>query len=372
MNDPKSVKGVYEKVPGSKVWWIRYHDANSRLRREKAGKKSDAITLYQKRKGEALSGKKLPELLRAKKVSFATLADAALEYSKQHKRSYSHDVTRMGILKETFGNHVAESITPQEIDRWLSSQEWKPATQNRYRALISLTYKLAMQNGKIDSNPARLVRQRKENNGRIRFLSPEEETKLREKILAKFPHHLPELDLALNTGMRLSEQYGLTWDCVDFEKKTITIPRSKHGEVRRVYLNDDAIAALRTAQKSSNGQPYVFLNCYGQQLMRPREWFDQAVFDSKLKNFTWHCLRHTFASRMIMAGVGLSDLQHAMGHKTIQMTCRYVHLAPQHQLDAVQRLCDTNKIAGTQDEPTGTRTVTSNEVQHASNSTVVH
>jgi integrase len=72
-------------------------------------------------------------------------------------------------------------------------------------------------------------------------------------------------------------------------------------------------------------------------------------------NFRWHDLRHTFASRLIMAGVDIRTLQELMGHKTIQMTVRYAHLAPRHQLDAVQRLCDTDMA---QNRPTDTKTDT--------------
>jgi hypothetical protein len=48
--------------------------------------------------------------------------------------------------------------------------------------------------------------------------------------------------------------------------------------------------------------------------------------------------RHTFASRLVMSGVGLRDVQELMGHKTIAMTCRYAHVAPSHQLEAVRKL----------------------------------
>jgi Phage integrase family len=67
-----------------------------------------------------------------------------------------------------------------------------------------------------------------------------------------------------------------------------------------------------------------------------------------LANFRWHDLRHTFASRLVMAGVDLRT--ELMGHKTIAMTLRYSHLSPAHQLDAVQRLAR---------ERTGTTTGTS-------------
>jgi len=95
-------------------------------------------------------------------------------------------------------------------------------------------------------------------------------------------------------------------------------------------------------------------------LASPRFWFDSAVEDAKLADFTWHCLRHTFASRLVMAGVDLRTVQELMGHKTIQMTVRYSHLAPQHRLAAVQRLCDTGAV---QNAASDTRTDTGAKMQ---------
>lgn len=76
------LRGIYERRPGSKIWWIRYAEATGRIRREKAGTKGAAIKLYQKRKTEILQGRKLPENLRAPMVGFAELAKDALVYSK--------------------------------------------------------------------------------------------------------------------------------------------------------------------------------------------------------------------------------------------------------------------------------------------------
>jgi site-specific recombinase XerD len=342
----KKVRGVFEKAPGSKIWWICYFDGDGRKRREKVGRKSDAIDLYRKRKMEALQGKKLPEKLRAPKVSFAELAKDALEYSEAHKLSYADDKVRMAKLKDWIGQRPADSLSSQEIEHWLVAKAagLKPATLNRYRALLSLTYRLGMQNGKVVTNPARLVRQRKEENGRVRFLSPEEEQTLRAVIQNDYLPHESELDLALNTGLRRGEQYGLTWDCVDFERRQLTVARSKNGETRHVPLNDAAINALRSLETSRNGNPYVFLATDGTRLCSSRFWFDAAVADAKLADFSWHCLRHTFASRLVMKGVDLRTVQELMGHKTIQMTVRYAHLAPQHRLAAVQRLCDTEAV----------------------------
>lgn len=120
MNGEKSIKkarGIFEKRPGSGIWWICYFDADGRKRREKVGRRSAAIDLYHKRKTEAMEGEKLPERLRARKVTFSELAEDALEYSRTHKRSYGDDEIRMGKLADWLGPRTAESVTPQEIER---------------------------------------------------------------------------------------------------------------------------------------------------------------------------------------------------------------------------------------------------------------
>ncbi len=339
MNHPR---GIFERPKESGVWWIRYADAQSREHREKAGTKGMALALYRKRKTEALMGKKLPEKLRSRGVIFNQLADHVLEHSKSHKRSYRQDVQRMPLLREWFGPRDAASISPQEIEQKLAEatreRNWTPATSNRYRTLLSLVFSLAIRNGHLQTNPVRLVRALRENNCRVRYLTDEEEPRLRNVIEAGFPEHMAELDLALHTGMRLSEQFGLTWEQVNFERRLATIPRSKHGETRHVRLNSTALAALRQLKASGNGHASVILNQREQARQSPRNWFTKALAAARIENFTWHDLRHTFASRLVMAGVDLRTVQELMGHKTMDMTVRYAHLAPEHEQAAVERL----------------------------------
>jgi integrase len=351
------IRGVYERDRGSDVWWIIYWDADGRRRREKVGRKSAAIQLYRKRKVAALEGRKLPEKLRAKAVSFSEIGHDALEYSKANKLSYGDDLVRMRFLFEWFGSKTADSIRPQDIERCFNQQQqWKPATFNRYRALMSLAYRLGIENGRVVSNPVKLVKPKRENNARIRFLSEAEESRLRADLIEHCPHHVPEFDVAIHTGLRLGEQYGLKKEFVDFERRVLTIPRSKHGEIRHVPLNDAAFAALQTACRFSGSSEWVFLNRFGDRISTPREWFDPAVKRTSIEHFSWHCLRHTFASRLVMAGVDIRTVQELMGHRVIQMTVRYAHLAPKHQLAAVQRLCDTGRV---QNPPTATTSATS-------------
>jgi len=379
----KKIRGVFEKTPGSGVWWIQYFDAEGRRRREKVGGKGNAIKLYQKRKTEALQGMKLPENLRKRQVTLREIAAAALEYSRTEKASHRHDEIRMAPIVERFGNRAAETIRPEELERWLNDQaeerEWALATKNRYIALLKLTYRLAEKNGKVRVNPARVLRMRKENNARLRFLNQfaplktkldyldgcaDEESRLRAVIAKNYPEHLQEFEIALNSGMRPIEQYGLTWDRVDLTRKIITIPRSKNGRARHIPLNSVAMAAFRELKRRSlDGVGPVFVTMGGEPLQGYKHWFEPAVSEAGVRDFTWYCLRHTFASRLVMAGVDLRTVAELMGHQQIQMTMRYAHLAPAHALAAVERLVTAPQVTSEPDtianKPSATRTATS-------------
>lgn len=368
-------RGVYEKVPGSGVWWVRHVDANGRLRREKAGTKSTALALYRKRKTEALEGRKLPEKLRKPPVQFAEVARDALAYSKSHKRTHEDDARLMKRILGWFRDRSAESITPQDIERHFEAgvrdHGWASSTVNHHRSLISMTYQLAIRNGKATSNPARATKHRKEDNTRVRFLTVEEEQRLRKVIGEKWPRHLPELDLALHTGLRRSEMYGLDWQDVDLARRFLRVRRGKNGEGRYVRLNSIALAALGQLQKLGDGTGPVCRGRGGDALQSPRHWFEKAVINAKLKNFHWHDLRHTFASRLAMAGVGIRGIQEALGHKSIAMTVRYSHLSPDFLQDAVDRLVPQPEEQQPQ-KPIDTTTDTAHDVSDGTPGGSVH
>lgn len=149
-------RGVFGKVPGSRIWWVCYFDQFGKKRREKADSKSVALKLYRKRKQQVLEGKKLPELFRKPSVNFGQLVDDALAYSKRNKRSYKTDVPRFSSLKEWFGTHPAEELTPKGIESKLikagEKGKWAPSTFSHYRSLISLSYRLGILNRKVTSN----------------------------------------------------------------------------------------------------------------------------------------------------------------------------------------------------------------------------
>ena len=107
---------------------------------------------------------------------------------------------------------------------------------------MSLTFRLAVDCGTVESNPCRKVRRERELNARDRFLSEAEERTLRAVIRRDYPHREPELDIALNTGLCQSSQYGLLWSDVDFENNIVRL----RGEKQFVRLNTVA-RCLRAA-----------------------------------------------------------------------------------------------------------------------------
>ena len=314
--------GVFEKLPGSGVWWIRYRD-HGKLHREKVGRRQDAIDLYKLRKAEILRGRKLPQNLRKAEIKFNQIVELSLKYSQRHHTDQRNVKSRIAHIVADFGERIASDIKPSEIDEWLAENTATAGTANRYRAVFSLIYREAVRNGLLSSNPARLVRQRKESSGRIRYLLDEEEDRLCQAVRELCPEHMPELTIAVGTGMRKSEQYGLIWPQVDFGRREIHLRKTKNGEARDVPMSVGVLAAfqqLKPARIKPTDRVFA--------IETPREWFEGVREKAKLTDFRWHDCRHTFCSRLAMAGVPLKTIQSLAGHKTISITARYAHLAP--------------------------------------------
>jgi integrase len=221
------------------------------------------------------------------------------------------------------------SVQAELVDVSTDSQLWGHKYTRNFAGIVTV-------------DPARSVTHRREDNNRVRFLTMEEEKKLRKTVEAKWASHLPELDVAINTGLRKGSQYSLTWEMVDWKGRMLNIPRTKNEEPIHVPLNDAALTALRVVHALSDGRGRVFQSAKtGEPLENGRHWFDDAVIVAEIKNFRWHDLRHTFASRLRMKGAPLEDIADLLGHKSMTMTRRYAHLGP-NKLHAVVSLLGTS------------------------------
>jgi len=129
---------------------------------------------------------------------------------------------------------------------------------------------------------------------------------------------------------------------VDLANRIATIPKKHRGglAVQRVPLNDIALGVLRSFPSRFRGGP-VFPSVTGATPLNPKNFltrvFYPALERAEVADFHWHDLRHTFASRLAMRGVHQKAIKELMGHETLAMTDRYMHLSPVHLHDAANQ-----------------------------------
>ena len=243
-----------------------------------------------------------------------------------------------GFFLNRFGNRPAADVTPPEFDQFLTGLKLSNTTCNRYRAYFSLCYRLGMENGNVSSNPARLVRMKKEDNARTGYLSREEFDTVLGIIKRDNPEQAPAFIVSVYTGMRWGEQYSLTWGQVDLKRKKIRLEKTKNGSKRDVPLNSVALHALVQQQaRVEHGRSDMVFPRPGPE-SDTRWWFEPALKEAKITDYVWHSNRRTFCSWLALAGVGTKDIQVLAGHKTITMAARYSHLSPEATESASERL----------------------------------
>jgi integrase len=135
-------------------------------------------------------------------------------------------------------------------------------------------------------------------------------------------------------GIRASKLLSLTWADVDFDRRTVTVRAgyAKNGESRSVPMNE---LLTRTLQKVRISHGPVFRSRTRAPYRSFRTAFENAVRRAEIPDFTFHDLRHTFASRLVMGGIDFPTVKELMGHKDITMTLRYSHLSDDHKQRAV-------------------------------------
>jgi len=264
---------------------------------------------------------------------------------------------QLGWWKRQIGDVLLSELTPVLITehRDLLSQtetirktKKSNATVNRYLAALSTAISTAINEwGWMENNPLSKLSKLKEPRGRVRYFSDEE----RERFLfaCKESHNsdlYAAVILALSTGGRKNEIWGLSWKDVNLKNGFITFEETKNDEPRSVPLTGYALKLMMKRSKVPRiDTDLVFPSRIDRHkhfdFRRP---FQMALKAAQIDDFRWHDLRHCAASYLVMAGVDMRTVAEILGHKTIQMTQRYAHLSPEHLKDAVSKM--NHKIFG--------------------------
>jgi integrase len=322
--------------------YARWKDELGKWKAKKIGRHtrathSSALMIAQHQETEAIKRKYSGLPLEPRKVP---LIDAWEQYRawaimNKAESSFTRDEYSIKPLLEAFPCNL-QDITSKEIEDAMIGwrKEVSPATANRHFALLSHIFTKSMEWGYVTYDPTKQVKKFREPEGRVRCLELEEI----DSLITHAAKHLPAMIYtALNAGARAGNITSLTWDHVDFTRRTITFPKTKNHKALTVPMTDELIKVLKAVPRAISS-PYVFCDVEGKPYKRVVKGFRAACQRAGIKDFRFHDLRHTFASHFIRQGGDLKTLQELLGHKTIAMTIKYAHLFQPHLQREIKRI----------------------------------
>lgn len=300
-----------------------------------------------------------------------TLRGFLRDYYNTHLDAHSSnpDEAKSRLARLPFQDKPLMEINIGDVEAWRTKRlQAKKArtTINRDVAVLRAALQKAVDWEKIEANPlARLKPLKVDRKPNVRYLSSAEEQRLHAALTARddrkraerqrtneWRHQrsmeplpavgayagslTPLVVVALNTGLRRGELWGLTWRDVNLKARRLTVRGSgaKSGQTRHIPLNAAAAAALKTHKGEVS--PLPNMPVFARQDLK-KVWAG-VLKAAKIEKFRFHDCRHHFASKLVMAGVPLNTVRELLGHGDMSMTLRYAHLAPDNLRAAVDLL----------------------------------
>ena len=296
---------------------------------------------------------------------------------RNYRERYEHNV------QPFIGSMLLRDVKPMDCQMILNAMEsdYAGSTIRQTYMTMGTFFKSAKDNGFIDRHPMDGVRYTKPVRAvdDIHFLTVDEQKRFLEA--AKSSHNYAQYALILETGLRTGEMIGLTWDAIDWEKRTLTVnktlefrykqdewragPPKTESSYRTIPLTDTAYDILRIIydtreyRNESNGlstvltfmdrktgqkrklvmRDLVFIN-WRTGMPAKNSSYDTHLYklcdEAGIKRFCMHALRHTYATRAIESGMQPKVLQKLLGHASIKTTMdRYVHVTDDSMQKAV-------------------------------------
>lgn len=344
------------RTPGRTIWTIKFKDVDGRFRRlrTKAATKKFARRLLFDREDAVERARRLglssvDEYLAPKPLpTFASFGEEYLRHCDVKLAAGTVERYRVAwrlYLLPAFGGKRLRDIRAADIQAYCDCRLEAGAsksTAHQELSVLSGLFSHAVRLDVLDRNPVRRVQQPRPDRTITRLLTNDEEARL----LAVAPEPLRSaVVLSLNLGLRDGEVRALKWEDVSFEENVAVIRHTKAKRDRMVPLNETARALLAAVPRGAGGL-YVIAN---PRTGRPYRFkLTNSAWKSSLRkagivNLRYHDLRHACASRLAAAGVPAIAIMEIMGHSSLNVTQRYMHLSRRDLHEAMARLDRTRE-----------------------------
>lgn len=310
-------------------------------------------------------------------------------YVEGHVKTTTEERYKLAVEKHIIpfiGNEPLSSLTSVKVQTFINElyktgscngSTLSARTVNNARMILNNALKRAMGDNMIDRNPVTFTKPIKAAIPKIHVLSIDECQKLVISA-SQEPNKAMAIAIiiALETGFRKGEIFGLKWSDIDFDKKTISINRtcitSNHGAAiredtktkysrRTIDITDGLVQKLisfrhwqstyiSAASLTNSYDGFIVTSETG--TVKDPNSYTNIVFKRILKraglshDIRFHDLRHTHATQLLQAGVDIKSVSHRLGHSSIRITLdTYAHVIPSMQDNVIQKLSELNLIA---------------------------
>ncbi|NQT06656.1 MAG: tyrosine-type recombinase/integrase [Candidatus Omnitrophica bacterium] len=345
----KKESGVVRKRPGSDFYYIDYYADKRRVVEKISTNEEEAKQALQERRSRIYQDKanNVKRIIPKKIEDFAQIF--LTRHSKRFKKhsSYKRDIQLLGKIlsfKSIKGKEL-HKIEVKDIEDYKAyrQEQVSNATVNRELACLKCLYNKAILWDNAKENPVKKVAFLKEPKYRDRYL---DEVEI-EKLLSECHGHLKAVvQIALNTGLRVSEILHLKHENLDFKKRLIHLDGqyTKNGDPVELPMNDTVLEVCNNIPYKLDSD-YLFSHDHTNKGKKPgdrfnsvRTAFDKAVKRAGLECVVFHTLRHTYGSTLANNGVTFNVLKDLMRHKEGNMVFRYCHSGLEQQREALSKL----------------------------------
>lgn len=314
-------------------------------------RKTDAEDWAKNQEVALVNGEHFPE----REARRHTFDEAVKRYKAEHLPKLAKPQDRERHLdwwNERLGRLRLSNLRPETINDHLQALAAEPLPDGKTRAAstvrhyrIAITHLLTITRkwGWIAKPQTDRIDSVKVDNERIRYLDDEELPRLLESVKSHPDLNLLVL-LALGTGARAGELLTLTWPQVDLKKRQILLTKTKNGDMRTLPVPEQCVSLLAgRVRRLDSSLVFPSRKDPHKPIVLRRAWL-KALSDADIHGFHFHDLRHSAASYLVQQGVSLIAVAALLGHRTLQMTKRYSHLAPEHLAELGSKLDD--KLGG--------------------------